>query len=134
MLRPKEVCERLGISYATLREYVKRGPWKLIQRRLSEKTLLVKVSLKNTSPNLPAMRVCLKDPSGQGIQVPEVRVRDDRQKLASINIYLRYTKMRGTFPQRWPPDTWMKGAVGWGHPKRAEPSDMDPDERGLRER
>jgi len=25
MLRPKEVCERLGISYATLREYVKRG-------------------------------------------------------------------------------------------------------------
>jgi len=25
VLRPKEVCERLGISYATLREYVKRG-------------------------------------------------------------------------------------------------------------
>jgi len=25
MLRPKEVCEKLGISYATLREYVKRG-------------------------------------------------------------------------------------------------------------
>ena len=25
MLRPREVCERLGISYATLREYVKRG-------------------------------------------------------------------------------------------------------------
>jgi len=25
MLRPKEVCERLGISYVTLREYVKRG-------------------------------------------------------------------------------------------------------------
>ena len=25
MLRPKEVCERLGISYATLREYVRRG-------------------------------------------------------------------------------------------------------------
>ena len=25
MLRPKEVCERLGISYTTLREYVKRG-------------------------------------------------------------------------------------------------------------
>lgn len=24
-LRPKEVCERLGISYTTLREYVKRG-------------------------------------------------------------------------------------------------------------
>jgi len=23
VLRPKEVCERLGISYATLREYVK---------------------------------------------------------------------------------------------------------------
>ncbi|MEM0109937.1 MAG: helix-turn-helix domain-containing protein, partial [Desulfurococcus sp.] len=25
MLRPKEVCERLGISYTTLREYVKKG-------------------------------------------------------------------------------------------------------------
>ncbi len=25
MLRPKEVCERLGISYTTLREYVRRG-------------------------------------------------------------------------------------------------------------
>ncbi|BDC17717.1 IS607 family transposase [Acidianus sp. HS-5] len=25
MLRPKEVCQRLGISYATLREYVKKG-------------------------------------------------------------------------------------------------------------
>jgi excisionase family DNA binding protein len=25
MLKPKEVCQRLGISYATLREYVKRG-------------------------------------------------------------------------------------------------------------
>ncbi len=24
-LRPKEVCERLGISYTTLRDYVKRG-------------------------------------------------------------------------------------------------------------
>jgi excisionase family DNA binding protein len=25
MLRPKEVCRHLGISYATLREYVKEG-------------------------------------------------------------------------------------------------------------
>jgi len=25
MLRPKEVCQRLGVSYATLREYVKKG-------------------------------------------------------------------------------------------------------------
>ena len=25
MLRPKEVCQKLGISYATLREYVKKG-------------------------------------------------------------------------------------------------------------
>jgi excisionase family DNA binding protein len=25
MLRPKKVCQRLGISYITLREYVKRG-------------------------------------------------------------------------------------------------------------
>jgi len=25
MLRPKEVCQRLGISYATLREYLKKG-------------------------------------------------------------------------------------------------------------
>ncbi|MEM2363665.1 MAG: IS607 family transposase [Candidatus Nezhaarchaeales archaeon] len=25
MLRPKEVCEKLGISYTTLREYVRRG-------------------------------------------------------------------------------------------------------------
>ncbi len=25
MLRPKGVCQRLGISYTTLREYVKRG-------------------------------------------------------------------------------------------------------------
>jgi putative resolvase len=25
VLRPKEVCERLGISYTTLRDYVRRG-------------------------------------------------------------------------------------------------------------
>ncbi|MEM1774793.1 MAG: helix-turn-helix domain-containing protein, partial [Acidilobaceae archaeon] len=25
MLKPKEVCERLGISYTTLRDYVKKG-------------------------------------------------------------------------------------------------------------
>jgi len=25
ILRPKEVCQRLGISYVTLREYVKKG-------------------------------------------------------------------------------------------------------------
>ncbi|MGC8949555.1 MAG: helix-turn-helix domain-containing protein, partial [Thermoprotei archaeon] len=24
-MRPKEICQRLGISYTTLREYVKRG-------------------------------------------------------------------------------------------------------------
>jgi len=30
MLRPKEVRQRLGISYATLREYVKKGYIKLV--------------------------------------------------------------------------------------------------------
>ena len=45
-----------------------RTPWKLVQRKLSEKALVVKVSPKNFS-NLPAMRVSREDPSGQGVQV-----------------------------------------------------------------
>jgi len=36
MLRPKEVCQRLGISYATLRGYVKKGYIKPVTEREME--------------------------------------------------------------------------------------------------
>jgi len=38
--------------------------------------------------------------------------------------------MRG-LPHSNDPEKKWRGAVGWGRPERAEPCDMDPDERGL---
>jgi len=38
--------------------------------------------------------------------------------------------MRG-LPHSSDPEKAVKGAVDRGHPERAEPCDMDPDERGL---
>jgi len=36
----------------------------------------------------------------------------------------------GGFPTAMNRDLYEGGAVGRGHPKRVEPSDMDPDEKG----
>ena len=37
----------------------------------------------------------------------------DRQKLVSVNIYLKHAKMRG-FPHSNDPDTWMRGELWVG--------------------
>ncbi|MGC8566284.1 MAG: helix-turn-helix domain-containing protein [Caldisphaera sp.] len=55
MLRPKEVCQRLGTSYRTLKEYVKKGYIKRVwvgviplkgQRRVSKVCLVTLVKPK----------------------------------------------------------------------------------------
>ena len=88
-------------------------PWKLIQRKLSEKTIIVRVSPKNTSRTCPRCGFISKTQAGRVFKCPRCGFEMDRQKLASINIYLRYTKMRG-FPHGSDPDEWMKGELWVG--------------------
>jgi len=73
---------------------------------------------------------------GHIFKCPRCNLEMDRHKVTSINIRRRYleckrrkkrkTRMQG-FPHSYEPEG---GAVGRGHPERAEPSDMDLDERG----
>ncbi len=90
-----------------------RTPWKLIQRKLSEKTIVVKVSPKNTSRTCPRCGFVAKTRAGRVFKCTKCGFELDRQKLASINIYLRYAKMRG-LPHSNDPDTWMKGELWVG--------------------
>ncbi|MEM1606023.1 MAG: zinc ribbon domain-containing protein [Fervidicoccaceae archaeon] len=104
-----------------------RTPWETIHRKLSEKALVVKVSPRNTSRTCPRCGYVVKTRVGRVFKCPRCGLGLDRQKLASINIYLKYTKMWG-FPHSnepdegelwvgvtlngWRPMTWapMKGA------------------------
>jgi len=90
-----------------------RTPWKLIQRKLSEKALVVKVSSKNTSRACPRCGFIVKTRVGRVFKCPRCSFELDRQKLASINIYLKYTKMRG-LPHSNDLDKWMKGELWVG--------------------
>jgi len=90
-----------------------RTPWKLIQRKLSEKVLVVKVSPKNTSRTCPRCRFISKTQTGRVFKCPRCSFELDRQKLASINIYLKYTKMWG-LPHSNDLDEWMKGELWVG--------------------
>ncbi|MEM4863155.1 MAG: transposase, partial [Candidatus Nezhaarchaeales archaeon] len=100
-----------------------------IHRKLSEKALVVKVSPHNTSRTCPRCGCVIKTRVGRMFKCPSCGLEMDRQKLASVNIYLKYTKMWG-FPHScepeldegelwvgvtlngWRPMTWapMKGA------------------------
>jgi hypothetical protein len=61
----------------------------------------------------------------------------NRHKAASINIRRRYLEEKRRVRRRGFPHSNEQridegGAVGRDHPKRVEPSDMDPDEKGSR--
>jgi len=118
-----------------------RTPWKLIQRKLSEKALVVKVSPRNTSRTCPRCGFVVKTQVGRVFKCPECGFKLDRQKLASINIYLRYAKMRG-LPHSNDPDTWMKGELWVGvtlsggspviwAPMKRSPEGSEPKGRGI---
>jgi putative transposase len=84
-----------------------RTPWKIIQKKISEKAVVVKVSPKNTSRTCPRCRYVVKTQVGRVFKCPKCGFELDRQKLASINIYLKYSKMRG-FPHSYEPEEAMK--------------------------
>ena len=83
-----------------------RTPWKLIQKKLSEKAITVKVSPKNTSRTCPRCGCVVKTRVGRLFKCPRCGFELDRQKLASINIYLKHSKMRG-FPHSDEPEKTM---------------------------
>jgi len=90
-----------------------KTPWKLVQKKLSEKALVVKVSPKNTSRTCPRCGFVAKTRVGGVFNCPRCGLELDRQKLASVNIYLKYAKMRG-LPHSNDPDTWMRGELWAG--------------------
>ena len=84
-----------------------RTPWTNIQKKISEKAVVVKVSPKNTSRTCPRCGYVAKTRVGRVYKCPKCGFELDRQKLASINIYLKYLRMRG-FPHSYEPEEAMK--------------------------
>jgi putative transposase len=74
-----------------------RTPWINIQKKISERAIVVKVFPKNTSRTCPRCGYVVKTRVGRVFKCPRCGFELDRQKLASINIYLKHSKMRG-FP------------------------------------
>ena len=90
-----------------------RTPWKLVQRKLSEKAPVVKVSPRNTSRTCPRCGFVAKTRVGRVFKCPRCGLELDRQKLASINVYLKYAKMRG-LPHSYDPEKAVKGELWVG--------------------
>jgi putative transposase len=90
-----------------------RTPWKLIHKKISEKAVVVKVSSKNTSRTCPRCGCIVKTRVGRVFKCPSCGFELDRQKLASINIYLKHLRMRG-FPHSDDPEETMKGELWVG--------------------
>jgi putative transposase len=90
-----------------------RTPWKIIQKKISEKAIVVKVSPKNTSRTCPRCGYVVKTQVGRVFKCPRCGFELDRQKLASINIYLKYLRMRG-FPHSNDPERKVKGELWVG--------------------
>ncbi|MEM4054584.1 MAG: zinc ribbon domain-containing protein [Desulfurococcaceae archaeon] len=125
-LEKKDLVAR-GRTNKERRKRNARTPWETIHRKLSEKALVVKISPRNTSRTCPRCRCVVKTQVGRVFKCPRCSLEMDRQKLASLNIYLKYTRMWG-FPHgcepnegelwvgvtlnEWRPMTWapMKGA------------------------
>jgi putative transposase len=118
-----------------------RTPWKIIQKKISEKAVVVKVSPKNTSRTCPQCGYVVKTQVGRVFKCPKCGFELDRQKLASINIYLKYFKMRG-FPHSYEPEEAMKvelwvevtpsgrSPVAW-IPMKRDPEGCEAKGRGL---
>ncbi|MEM3924009.1 MAG: transposase, partial [Zestosphaera sp.] len=79
----------------------------------SEKALVVKVSPHNTSRTCPRCGCVVKTRVGRVFKCPRCGLEMDRQKLASINIYLKHTKMWG-FPHNNEPDEIYEGELWVG--------------------
>jgi len=90
-----------------------RTPWKLIQKKISEKAVTVKVSPENTSRTCPRCGCIVKTRVGRVFKCPKCGFELDRQKLASVNIYLKYLRMRG-FPHSDDPEEAVKGELWVG--------------------
>jgi len=118
-----------------------RTPWISIQKKISEKAVAVKVSPKNTSRTCPRCGYVAKTRVGRVYKCPKCGFELDRQKLASINIYLKHSKMRG-FPHSDDPEKAMKGELwagvtpsGWSPviwiPVKRDPEGSEAKGRGL---
>jgi putative transposase len=83
-----------------------RTPWINIQKKISEKAIIIKVSPENTSRTCPRCEYVVKTRVGRVFKCPRCGFELDRQKLASVNIYLKYIKMRG-FPHSYEPERTM---------------------------
>jgi putative transposase len=90
----KEGLVSKGKASKSRRKRNARTPWKLIHKKISEKAITVKVSPKNTSRTCPRCGCVVKTRVGRLFKCPRCEFELDRQKLASINIYLKYSKMR----------------------------------------
>ena len=118
-----------------------RTPWISIQKKISEKAVVVKVSSKNTSRTCPLGSSPHTRIVGRVYKCPKCGFELDRQKLASINIYLKYSKMRG-FPHSNDPEKAMKAELwigvtpsGWSPvtwiPMKRDPEGGETKGRGL---
>jgi putative transposase len=118
-----------------------RTPWISIQKKISEKAVVVKVSSKNTSRTGPRCGCVAKTRLGRVYKCPKCGFELDRQKLASINIYLKYSKMRG-FPHSNDPEKAVKAELwvgvtpsGWSPvtciPMKRDPEGGEAKGRGL---
>ena len=118
-----------------------RTPWINIQKKISEKAVVVKVSPKNTSRTCLRCGCIVKTRVGRAFKCPRCGFELDRQKLASINIYLKYSRMRG-FPHSNDPEETMKGELwvgvtpsGWSPvtwiPMKRDPEGCEAKGRGL---
>jgi putative transposase len=90
-----------------------RTPWINIQKKISEKAVVAKVSPKNTSRTCPRCGYVVKTQVGRLFKCPRCGFELDRQKLASINIYLKHSKMRG-LPHSNDPERKVKGELWVG--------------------
>jgi putative transposase len=90
-----------------------RTPWKIIQKKISERAVVAKVSPKNSSRTCPRCGYVVKTRVGRVFKCPRCGFELDRQKLASINIYLKYLRMRG-LPHSNDPEKAVKGELWAG--------------------
>jgi len=136
----KEDLVSKGKTSKSRRKKNARTPWMLIQKKISEKAIIVKVSPNNTSRTCPRCGYIVKTQVGRLFKCLRCGFELDRQKLASINIYLKHLKMRG-FPHSNDPEETMKelwaGVTPSGRspviwiPMKRDPEGSEAKGRGL---
>jgi len=109
----KEDMVRRGEVDKARRKRNSRTPWKQIHEKLSEKAFVAKVSPKNTSRTSPQCGYIVKTQVGRIFKCKRCGFELVRQKLASLNIYLKYTRMWG-FPHSNEPEQCYEGELWVG--------------------